>query len=64
MKIIKKDNLDRYVVSDILIAENLTEFWAERICSFLNEEYAEDFGPDFFAVEKDEYLLYIYNPND
>lgn len=61
MKIIVKDNFDRESVSDRLIAENVSEHWAERIVDAMNAREHEH-SPDFFKAVPDDYELYVYDP--
>jgi len=59
MKIIGTDNYDRDYISDKLIAENVSEFWAKRIVEFMNEKYCDD---TFYKVVEDDQELFIYEP--
>lgn len=61
MKIIGRDNFDRDSVSDILIAENVHEAWAERIVTFLNGSNGYT-GPWYCQVVDDSYQLYNWEP--
>ena len=61
MKIIQVDNFDRDSVSDILIAESMTDYWANKIVSWLNKKFSnEDSSPLFFKAVSDDYKLYKY----
>lgn len=62
MKIIAKDNFDRETVSENLVAENVSQFYAPIIVRFLNEKFSGMDAPHFFAVEPDDYKLYKWEP--
>jgi hypothetical protein len=63
MKIVAVDNFNRDEVSDVLIAENVHEAYAEKICEFLNSEFCNSrYSPRFFKVKPDTYKLYIWEP--
>jgi len=59
MKVIGIDNYDRSTVSDIVIAENLTEDMAKEIANNRNEEaeirYGSDNQPTHYVVRDDDY---------
>ena len=61
MKVIKKDNYDRENVSDVLVCENCTNTYAERITDLLNKLEGED-SPDYYKAVPDDYKLYRYEP--
>ncbi len=62
MKIIKKDNFDRDSVSDVLIAENVPQYWAELIERVLNETLGGPTRDVWIVATPDDYKLYVYNP--
>jgi len=53
MKIVQIDNYSRESAADILIAENVNEFFGKMIVDFLNERP----GESYFILEKDDYRL-------
>lgn len=59
MKVIGIDNYDRETVSDIVVAENLTENEAKGIANNKNEEaeirYGSDNQPIYYVVRDDDY---------
>lgn len=60
MKIIKVDNFDRegLIGNDILIAENVNEYWGNKIVNKLNEsEFSE-----YFKLVTDDYKLKRFEP--
>ncbi|GAF67352.1 unnamed protein product [marine sediment metagenome] len=62
MKIICKDNFCREYISEKLIAKNVPSFYAKCIKDALNEEFGGSLAQDFFDIEADNYVLYIFNP--
>lgn len=62
MKIIQIDNFNRDTVSDNLIAENVSEFYAKAIVEFLNEKYSGETSPPFYIYRPDDYKLYTFEP--
>ena len=62
MKIVSVDNFSRDEVSDTLIAENVSEFYATVIAKFLNQKYGGDNSPNYFSVKPDDYKLYKSEP--
>lgn len=58
MKIIKKDNFARETVSDVLIAENICEYYGEIIVKSLNEKLGGRYSSDFFSLEQNDYKLF------
>lgn len=62
MKIIQSDNFNRDEVSEQLIAENVPEFWAEKIAKLLNEKYSGDGSSFYCSVKPDDHQLYTWEP--
>ncbi|MEZ2132505.1 MULTISPECIES: hypothetical protein [unclassified Sinorhizobium] len=58
MKIIAKDNFDRESVADILVAENVPEYYAPRIASFLQETHGGEYASRFYEAVGDDYRLW------
>ena len=58
MKIIKSDNFDRELYSDILIAEKVHEEYGKDIQEFLNDKFSGSTSPDYFNLVNDNYELY------
>jgi hypothetical protein len=61
MKIICKDNFDRDYISERLVAENVSEYYAKIIVRLLNESEPVD-GAYFYKAESDDYKLYKFIP--
>ena len=62
MKIIGMDNFNREHISDILIAENVSDYWAQRIVKHLNEKYDGEHSPHFFKTITDHEKPYKFEP--
>lgn len=58
MKIIKKGNFDRESVSDVLIAENVSEYWGEQIVKTMNETHSGPNSDVWFLLVVDTYQYY------
>lgn len=56
MKIIQVDNFNRDYVSDVLIAENVNEYFGKLIVDFLNSRESVT-SERFFVLRKDSYKL-------
>lgn len=61
MKIICTDNYDRDYIPDRLIADNVPDYWAEKIVKFLNENIDSD-GRDYFRAVPHNYELKKVEP--
>ncbi len=62
MKLIMVDNFNSEARSDVLIAERLSDAWAEKIAGLLNEKLSGEHAPDFFRAVPDSYVLYTFTP--
>lgn len=60
MKIIAVDNFDRETRDDVLVCENVNEYYAERIVNFLNIKYSGEHESRYFKAVKDDFKLYKY----
>lgn len=61
MKIIAVSNFDNERISDFLVAENVSEWYAEKI-SFLLNEFTGLSSTMFYKGVKDNYKLYEFQP--
>jgi hypothetical protein len=61
MKIICVDNYDREYYDDVLIAENVHDYYGEIIVNLLNNREHGD-SDDFFKLVPDEYKLFKFEP--
>lgn len=59
MKIIKVDNFDGEGSNsnDVLISENVHEYYGPKIIEWLIETYSGDYSPDYFILVEDDYKL-------
>lgn len=62
MKIIRVDNFDRENRDDLLIAENVHKYYANKLCDTLNKEDGDEMSPNFFRVVDDDYKLFEFEP--
>lgn len=61
MKIIRIDNFGRECISDVLVAENVPEHYADRIVAALNYSINPN-NDDYFVIKPDDYKLYTFEP--
>lgn len=57
MKIIQIDNFDRDNPPNIVIAENITPYYAKYILEFLNNKFSGDHSTEYFELKEDDYVL-------
>ena len=62
MKIIAVSNFDDEMVSDILIAENVSEDWAKRIVKLMNTHWSTETDRYYYQCVIDEYRLHTFEP--
>lgn len=62
MKVIAVDNFDRDGVSDILVCENVNEFYGKFIVERLNERFSGDDSNVFYKLVDGNYKLYEWHP--
>ena len=62
MKITQVDNFNREDVSEILIAENVSEYWSARIVMLLNDKYSGDNTSFYCQAVTDDHKLLVYEP--
>ena len=60
VKIVRRDNFNRESISDCLVAENVSAYYAQKITDCLNVMFKG--GMDFYTVESDDYVLYEFKP--
>lgn len=61
-KIIKVDNYDRENVSDVLICENINDFYGRQVVEDLIARWGGDNTPNHFKLVPDDHKLHIYEP--
>jgi hypothetical protein len=59
MKIIGVDNLNREHISDVLVAENLNDYYAQLIVQLLNAIPNQDY---YYRAVEDSGQLYKFEP--
>jgi hypothetical protein len=62
MKIICIDNFDRETVSDVLVAENLNQFYGKLILDFLINNHTSSSGSNYYILVEDNYKLHTFEP--
>lgn len=62
MKIIAVSNFDNESVSDVLVAENVSEYYAKHIVEFLNGKFSGTSSPNYYRVVSDDHKLYKFEP--
>lgn len=62
MKIIAVSNFDNESVSDELVAENVTEYYAKRIVDFLNGKFSGTTALYYYRAVSDDHKLYKFEP--
>jgi hypothetical protein len=63
MKIIATDNLNRENVSESVVAENVSEYYAPIIVTALNEKLCtSDYASSFYVARPDNYTPYTFEP--
>ena len=60
-KVIRCDNYDREMYSDVLVASNLSETEAQKIVDAMNEDPNRS-DEHFYKVKADDYKLFEYEP--
>jgi hypothetical protein len=60
MKIIRVDNFDREHVSDVLVCDNVNEYYGKFIVGELNRNFSGESSPDYYKLVDDNYALYQY----
>ena len=66
MKIIKTDNCGRSGEhpghDEVVIADNVSEYWAARIVLAMNAKYSGEQSENYFAAVNDTYQLKRFEP--
>ena len=60
MKIIRKDNLDRDAISEVLICSDVGTYFGTEIVQYLNDKFSGDRSPDYFKLVADDYTIYEF----
>lgn len=61
MKIVCVDNYDREYYDDVLIAENVHEYWGKKAVNLLNENEHEN-SENYFILVNDDHKLFKFKP--
>lgn len=61
VKIIATDNYARETVSDVLVASDVAESYAQELVGCLNAKSGPD-GSKFFKIVPLDYKLFVYEP--
>lgn len=60
MKIVKVDNFDRDTYDDVLICDNINEYYGKIVVEALNNKLSGDRSDAYFRLVEDEYKLYKF----
>jgi len=58
MKIVTKDNFDRDVFEEQLVAENVNKYFGEQLVELHNERYWKEHSDSYLTLVEDDYELY------
>jgi hypothetical protein len=61
MKIICVDNYDRDTVDDVLVCENVNEYYGKIIVGLLNDKLSGEHSSGFYKLIDDDHKLYKYD---
>lgn len=61
MKIIAVDNFDKETHDDVLICENVSEYYSKLIVDFLNDKHSGEHADEYFMAVKDDHVLYTFD---
>ncbi len=62
MKIIKIDNFNREFISDVLVATNISDYYADVIVEMLNKILGGIHSSAFYRAVEDDHKLYEFAP--
>lgn len=58
MKIIGIDNFGRENVADILVAENVPEYYAKELHEFVSKTFGGEYANYYYELKPDDYKLW------
>lgn len=58
MKIITKDNFDRDLFREIVVAENVSKYLGEQLVNAWNDKYWNDHSDWYLKLVEDDYELF------
>lgn len=61
MKVIAVSNFNNETMSDILVCENVNQYWGERIVEMFNRAAGEH-SARFYRLVPDDHVLYVWEP--
>jgi hypothetical protein len=61
MKIIETSNFDLDYVDDVLICENVNNYYGSLIVDFLNKDITSS-SPNYYMLKEDNYELHKWEP--
>ena len=62
MKIIVISNFNNESISDVLVAENVSEYYVKYLVEFLNSRFGGDSSPNYYQAVSDDHKLYEFEP--
>lgn len=62
MKIIQIDNFNRDYISDVLVAENLSQYYGKMILGLLIKYNTSESSPHYYRLVEDDYKLFVFEP--
>jgi hypothetical protein len=60
MKIICVDNYSRDTIDDVLVCENVNEYYGKFLVDQLNARLSGEHSPDFYRLVENDHKLYKY----
>lgn len=61
MKIVRVDNFDREIYDDVLICENVSQYYGKDIVEFFNNREGE-YSDWYYRLVEDDYKLFKFEP--
>ncbi|MBG9689402.1 hypothetical protein ABD91_00475 [Lysinibacillus sphaericus] len=58
MKIITKDNFDRDIFEEVIVAENVNEWYGKEFVKLHNDKYWNGESDTYLALVEDDYKCY------
>jgi len=61
MKVICVDNYDREIYDDVLVCDNVNNYYGKQIVKSLNDKAGED-SSNYYRLVEDDYKLFKFEP--
>jgi len=61
MKIVCVDNYDREIYDDVLVCDNVNDYYGKQIVEFLNDKAGED-NNNYYRLVGNDYELFKFEP--